>query len=84
MLSTWKLSTEGRQQGTLNKKQYPRLLAKLIAILASENGPENLKSGFKKCGLVPLTLSKFIRDCPLLLPMNLNQLKPSTRSFLKH
>ena len=74
VLGKWKLSPEGRQQGTLNKKQYPRLLAKLIAILASENGPENLKSGFRKCGLVPFEPEQVYKRLPSTAS---NELEPT-------
>ena len=74
VLGKWKLSPEGRQQVTLNKKQYPRLLAKLIAILASENGPENLKSGFRKCGLVPFEPEQVYKRLPSTAS---NELEPT-------
>ena len=58
ILSEWKLTPEGRNQGTLTKKQYPPLLKKLIIVLDAQNGRENLKSGFRKCGLVPFDPSQ--------------------------
>ena len=64
VLHQWKLTPEGRRQGTLNKRQYPHLLTKLITSLASQNGPENLKSGFRKCGLVPFQPEEVYKRLP--------------------
>jgi hypothetical protein len=64
VLHQWKLTPEGRRQGTLNKRQYPQLLSKLISTLASQNGPENLKSGFRKCGIVPFKPEEVYQRLP--------------------
>ena len=64
VLNQWKLTPEGRRQGTLNKRQYPCLLSKLIESLASQNGLENLKSGFRKCGIVPFQPEEVYKRLP--------------------
>ena len=52
ILQKWKRGT-GRKKSTIPKDIFPELLKELTAKI-EENGGNNLKAGFRKCGIVPL------------------------------
>ncbi|XP_063218661.1 uncharacterized protein LOC134528923 [Bacillus rossius redtenbacheri] len=59
ILSEWKETSYGSRCATIPKDQFPHLLKTLLDNLAVR-GQQNLKSGFKKCGLVPLDRNKVL------------------------
>ena len=52
LLREWRITPCGRKTGTLGKEDFSTLLTKLVSQLLV-NAAENLKGGFRKCGLVP-------------------------------
>ncbi|XP_064596806.1 uncharacterized protein LOC135463478 [Liolophura sinensis] len=52
ILDKWKISGEGRRCTSIPKDVFPRLLHELSEKLSTTQS-ENVKSGFKKCGIVP-------------------------------
>ena len=64
ILTNWK-EKEGRRQANIPKEVFPRLLRQLIS--SFENASQNLKSGFKKCGIYPFEPQEVIK----MLPPNL-------------
>lgn len=67
VLSEWR--TESRRKGCLPKEYFPVLLLRLIKGMASTVG-DNLRSGFRACGLVPIDRQNVLRKLPgNLLPL---------------
>lgn len=62
ILLKWK-SGAGRKETSVPKSVFPRLLKELVDAI-SVNGPENLKSGFEKCGIIPLNPRKILERLP--------------------
>lgn len=58
----WKMGP-GRNSATIPKNMFPRLLTKLINAIDT-NRMSNLKSGFAKCGIVPLNRQKVLDMLP--------------------
>ncbi|XP_075990155.1 uncharacterized protein LOC142985794 [Anticarsia gemmatalis] len=58
----WK-KTDGRNQSSIPKGCFPRLLGKLMDDL-KENGPANVISGFRKTGINPLDPSIVLKKLP--------------------
>ena len=58
----WK-KTEGRKQSTIPKHTFPRLVRQLNDRI-SDNSSSNIKSGFQKCGIVPLNRDKVLEKLP--------------------
>ncbi|VEN60718.1 unnamed protein product [Callosobruchus maculatus] len=52
ILDTWKESSRGSRYTTIPKEEFPSLLKSLMQTL-EEKSSENLKSGFRKCGIFP-------------------------------
>lgn len=63
ILGDWKETDEGRRHGTLQKEHFAPLLGKLVSEI-SKSAPSNLKSGFKKCGIVPIDKTQIVRRLP--------------------
>lgn len=63
ILSEWKDSADGVRNTTIQKQHFPPLLKKMLGIMAP-NIRENLKSGFKKCGIVPLSADPLLARLP--------------------
>lgn len=63
LLREWKLSAMGQRCSTLPKSEFPRLLSqvwnKLLAV-----APQNLMSGFQKCGIVPADVEVLLNRLP--------------------
>lgn len=64
ILEKWK-SGPGRNEASLPKDKFPRLLKQLVEGI-SERGPENIRAGFKKCGIVPLNRNEVLKMLPAL------------------
>ena len=62
ILQRWKKGP-GRKKATIPKDEFPRLIKELSNELA-QNQSKNLKSGFKKCGIVPLDKQKVLNRLP--------------------
>lgn len=61
ILARWK--KKGATQSSIPKDTFPRLLMELMDQL-STNTPDNLKSGFAKCGIFPLDRQKVLSRLP--------------------
>ena len=63
ILGEWKATAEGRRESSIPKSTFPKLLKKLAdAIQTNQN--ENLKSGFKKCGVAPYNPNAVLQRLP--------------------
>lgn len=60
---TSRKKTEGRKQAAIPKDTFPRLLRQLNECI-SDNAESNIKSGFLKCGIVPLNREKVLERLP--------------------
>lgn len=63
MFSDWKYSPEGIHSVTIQKQQFPPLLNKMLQVL-SPNVADNLKSGFRKCGIYPVNVEELLNRIP--------------------
>ncbi|XP_047027499.1 MFS-type transporter clz9-like [Helicoverpa zea] len=63
ILTTWKQCEQGIREKTVQKSSFPVLLKKLLADL-EENRKENLKSGFRKCGIYPTNANALLERLP--------------------
>lgn len=63
ILTEWKQKASGRKNGTLTKQEYPALLAKLLLKL-TVNAENNLKNGFRKCGIFPFNPEEVYKRLP--------------------
>jgi len=64
ILEQWKRG-EGRKKSSVPKETFPALLTKLENEIM-KNSVNNLKSGFKKCGIAPLNRTKILDRIPNL------------------
>ncbi|CAG4981874.1 unnamed protein product [Colias eurytheme] len=62
-LTEWKASKQGSREAVVQKSSFPFLLAKLIAEL-EKNHEQNLKSGFRKCGIYPIDITPLLAKLP--------------------
>lgn len=62
ILSTWKTGG-GRTSATVTKDKFPTLLQKLLDSM-EENRKQNLISGFRKAGIMPLNPEEVLRRLP--------------------
>lgn len=62
ILQKWKCGA-GRKETSVPKSVFPRLLRELMEAIEFK-GPENLKAGFEKCGIVPLNATKVLERLP--------------------
>ena len=59
VLTEWKHTPEGMNCAVLPKQWFPALLKRALEII-EPNMKKNLKSGFKKCGIVPCDVSPLV------------------------
>lgn len=62
ILTNWKLGP-GRKECSVPKHMFPRLLSQLLRDIAP-NSVENVKAGFKKCGILPFDPLKVMDRLP--------------------
>lgn len=62
ILGEWKESA-GLKSGNLEKSKFPHLLKKLMNVL-EPTSKDNLISGFKKCGIHPISLDELLKRLP--------------------
>ncbi|KAJ8930692.1 hypothetical protein NQ314_016482 [Rhamnusium bicolor] len=63
VLSDWKDTEEGIRNTNIQKQNFPPLLSKMMNILAP-NIEDNLKSGFRKCGIAPTNVQELLKRIP--------------------
>lgn len=63
ILSDWKETRTGRNSTVLDKQCFPHLLKKLMDAL-TEKSSDNLKAGFKKCGIYPCDITPLLERLP--------------------
>lgn len=63
ILTSWKQG-EGRNEWSVPNDKFPKLLKQLMVKL-SVNGPESARSGFRKCGLIPLNCDQVLKTLPI-------------------
>lgn len=63
ILTRWKESKSGSKYSTIPEEMFPELLRELVYKL-EENGSENLKLGFQKCGIYPINKQKLLDRLP--------------------
>lgn len=63
ILREWKLTKMGQRCGTLPKFYFPRLLNEMWTTLKI-NAKNNLKAGFGKCGITPVSLDVLLERLP--------------------
>lgn len=63
VLSDWKDTEEGIRNTNIQKQNFPPLLSKMMDIIAP-HVEDNLKAGFRKCGIVPLNVQELIDRLP--------------------
>lgn len=63
LLFAWKTGVHGRRNKTLQKSDFPRLLKKLYEELVIQGG-ENLRSGFRTCGIYPTDAEPLLNRLP--------------------
>ncbi len=62
ILTTWKLGP-GKKELSVPKESFPNLLKQLVTKM-EEKGSENIKSGFRKCGIVPFNPYEVLKRIP--------------------
>lgn len=62
ILTKWKMGA-GRNMSTVPKDKFPRLLTKLVKNI-EPNASNNVKSGFKKCGIIPIDREQVLKMLP--------------------
>ena len=63
ILGEWKATAAGRRESSIPKSTFPKLLKKLADAMQT-NQNENLKSGFKKCGVAPYNPNAVLERLP--------------------
>lgn len=63
VLSEWKETADGVRNTNIQKQHFPPLLKKMLTIMGP-NIAENLRAGFKKCGIVPLNPEPLLARLP--------------------
>ena len=83
-LSEWKETAYGRRCGTIPKQDFPKLLRELMVGL-EQNSVNNMKAGFKKCGILPFNPAKVLdrlHDSVMTsLPQHVEKI---SKSFMDH
>jgi hypothetical protein len=69
ILDEWKVISQGSRCSSIPKDEFPRLLEKLI--ISVVKGLQNLVSGFRKSGIIPVDRSQGLAR----LPTNMMKLK---------
>lgn len=70
VLATWKKG-DGATENSLPKDKFPRLLSNLMTVV-TPNLEANVKAGFKKCGIYPLSLPEMLSRLPEKVMHNAN------------
>jgi hypothetical protein len=63
ILLRYKTKKNGSSVG-IPKADFPKLLKEVLQCLEEGNGTENMKSGFKKCGIYPLNRNEVLQRLP--------------------
>lgn len=74
VLSDWKDSAEGTRCTNIQKQHFPPLLKKMMEILAPTVA-DNLTSGFRKCGIVPLNVEELLNRIPSIENCNVDNIQ---------
>lgn len=62
ILTKWKMGA-GRNMSSVPKDKFPRLLNKLVKSI-EPNASNNIKAGFKKCGIIPIDKEQVLKMLP--------------------
>lgn len=81
ILEEWKVGP-GHREASLQKDVFPRLLGKLMKSI-QEMGPENVRSGFRKCGIVPLDVDAVLKRLPSDQTSHANQVELLDNSLVE-
>jgi DDE superfamily endonuclease. len=81
VLSDYK-DNQGANQTGLNKQDFPRLLRALMSHI-EPNAPDNLKSGFRKCGIYPVNVEELLASFERRKQYDTEQLEDSFKKFLE-
>jgi len=85
IIQDWKQCPTGSKATSIPKDVFPRLLKKLMEDI-SVTAAANVKSGFRKCGVVPLDSEQVLRSIPAVPeknPESEQNLSDSFEDFLK-
>lgn len=63
VLSDWKDTAAGMRSTNIQKEHFPPLLAKMMEIITPQV-ENNLKAGFRKCGIYPLNIEEVLSRIP--------------------
>lgn len=63
VLSDWKDTAAGMRSTNIQKEHFPPLLAKMMEIITPQ-ADNNLKAGFRKCGIYPLNIEEVLSRIP--------------------
>ncbi|KAJ8963604.1 hypothetical protein NQ314_005504 [Rhamnusium bicolor] len=63
VLSDWKDTAEGMRNTNIQKENFPPLLSKMMEII-TPHVEDNLKAGFRKCGIFPLNIEQVLSRIP--------------------
>ncbi|KAJ8930361.1 hypothetical protein NQ314_016839 [Rhamnusium bicolor] len=63
VLSDWKDTAEGMRNTNIQKENFPPLLSKMMEII-TPHVEDNLKAGFRKCGIFPLNIEEVLSRIP--------------------
>lgn len=63
ILDEWKMTGDGRKSASIPKDRFPHFLKKLMIEL-EKNKKNNIQSGFRKCGIIPLDRSQVLNVLP--------------------
>lgn len=82
MLCAWKGTCSGQRNGTLPKSEFPRQLNLLWnAIMPNSSG--NLRSGFRACGIVPVSIQPLLKNLPNNDRLDLQKVGAAFISFVE-
>jgi hypothetical protein len=81
ILTNWKEKGKGRKSPSLPKDEFPKLLKLLVGKL-DDNGNENMKSGFRKCGIFPVDKQQVLSRLPDQVANAMNLQEEVGESFL--
>lgn len=80
ILLNYKISNPG--QSTINKKHFPKLLAKLLKNI-NLRGIENIKSGFKATGICPVNAQNVLKRIPEYFDQNVYEIDSVLLDYLQ-
>ena len=81
IIGNWKTTVEGRREASIPKATFPKLLKKLADAI-QPNQEENLKSGFKKCGIAPYNPDAVLGRLPNLTDSTGNEDQQDTSDIV--